>query len=211
MKKIKKETKQKQCLFIRLGRLIKIRHLIILIMLLITTSYAWFIFSTKVSMGITAHIASWSISFTSGEGEQVSYMTFHVDRVYPGMPEANEILNISNSGTEPAMLEYEIQKVRIFNNSYEKSETITSQALENMLKNNYPFKFDFIKSSDTIDELNGTATFQITLNWAYESGNDERDTNWGEQAYAYYAANPSSNAIEIRLEIQAIQQPPEEP
>lgn len=202
--------KKKANLLIRIGRRIRIRHLILLIMLLMLNSYAWFIFSTKVSLGLTAHIASWSIHFTSGDGEQVTYMTFHVDRVFPGMEEARETLNINNSGTEPALLSYDIQYVRVFNNVYEQSETTTSQALEHMLKTFYPFKFNFVRSSEIIDGLTGAATFDVTLNWAYESGNDELDTNWGRQAYNYYATNPSSPAIEIRMEIQAIQQLAEE-
>lgn len=206
-----KREKKKANLIIRIGRRIKIRHLFVLIVLLVANTYAWFIFSTKVSMGITAHIASWSINFTSGQGEQVTYMTFHVDRVYPGMPEASEILNINNSGTEDANLNYEILSFRIFNDTYQQDIDTTSEDLEYMLKNNYPFKFDFIRSAEVIDSLTGTATFQITLNWDYESGDDAADTDYGEQAYTYYATNPTDPAIEVNLEVQAVQQPPSGP
>lgn len=208
---VKKKDNKQTNIFVKIGRMIKIRHLILLIMLLLVNSYAWFIFSTKVKLGITAHIASWSINFTSEDGEQVTYMTFHVDKAYPGMPEARETLNISNSGTEPAFLSYDIQYVRIFNTVYEQDDTTTSQELELMLKNDFPFKFDFVRSSETIDELSGRATFDVTLNWDYESGDDELDTTWGEQAYSFYAVNPTENAIEIRLEVQAIQQVPDTP
>jgi len=206
-----KKEKKKNNLIIKIGRKIRIRHIVLLIMLLLVNSYAWFIFSTKVSMGLTGHVASWSINFTSGSGDQVTYMTLHVDRVYPGMEEASEILNIANTGTEDADLNYEILSFRIFNDEYDQSGTLTSEDLEDMLKNDYPFKFDFIRSSEIIDSLIGTATFEITLNWDYESGDDAADTNYGELAYDYYATNPTDPAIEVLLEVQAVQQPPSGP
>lgn len=206
-----KRKKQKNNLIIKIGRKIRIRYLVLLIMLLITNSYAWFIFSTKVGMSLTAHVATWSINFTSGTGETVTYMTLHVDRIFPGMEEASELLNITNSGTESADLNYEILSFRIFNDEYEQDNTYTSEDLEDMLKNDYPFKFDFIRSTEVIPSLTGAATFEITLNWPYESNDDAADTDYGEQAYTYYATNPTEPAIEVILEVQAIQQPPSGP
>lgn len=207
-----REKTKKTNLIIRIGRAIKIKHLVLLIVLFIANSYAWFIFSTKVSLGITAHIASWSIHFTAGDGELVSNMSFFVDRVYPGMEEAEQSLYISNTGTEPAVISYDIEYVRIFEDEYEEGvDDLTSEDLEDMLKDDYPFKFDFVKSSETVGSFTGTETFKVTLNWDYESGDDEADTEWGEKAYAYYAVNPDDTAIEVRMKIHAIQQPSEDP
>lgn len=205
------KEKKKPSLLIRIGRHIRIKHLVLLIVLLVANSYAWFIFSTKVSMGVTAHIASWSINFTAGDGEQIQYMTFYVDRIYPGMEEASEMLNVNNTGTEPATLSYTIESIRIFDQEYEIDEDTTSEMLEEMLKDDFPFKFDFIVSSDIIESIIGIETFTITLNWDYESGDDETDTEWGEDAYAYYAESPSDPAIEVKLKVSAIQNIAEEP
>ncbi len=204
------KEKKKPNLLIKIGRRIKIKHLVLLVLLLVANSYAWFIFSTKVSMGVSAHIASWSIHFTAGDGEQIQYINFYVDRIYPGMDEASQMLYVNNSGTEPANLNYVIESVRIFDQEYEVDEDTTPQMLEEMLKDDFPFKFDFLVSSDTIESISGSETFKITLNWDYESGDDEADTEWGEDAYEYYAENPSDPAIAVRLKISAIQQLPEE-
>ena len=126
------------------------------------------------------------------------------------MDEASQMLYVNNSGTEPANLNYVIESVRIFDQEYEVDEDTTPQMLEEMLKDDFPFKFDFLVSSDTIESISGSETFKITLNWDYESGDDEADTEWGEDAYEYYAENPSDPAIAVRLKISAIQQLPEE-
>lgn len=205
------KKKKKPNLLIKIGRRIRIRHLVLLILLLVANSYAWFIFSTKVSMGITAHIASWSIHFTAGDGEQVSYMSFYVDRIYPGMEEASQTLYVNNTGTETADLNYEIEYVRIFEDEYEVDDDLTAEMLEEMLEEDFPFKFDFVASSDTIESIIGAETFEVKLNWAYESGDDETDTAWGEAAYDYYATSPTDHAIEVRLKIYAIQREESDP
>lgn len=206
-----KETKKKTNLIVRIGRMVKIRHLILLIFLFLVNTYAWFIFSTKVSMGITAHIASWSIHFTAADGEAVTNMTFYVDRVFPGMEEAKQSLNISNTGTEPAVLSYDIEYVRIFDQEYDVEDGYTSEDLEELLTDEHPFKFAFIKSAEIIQGVTGAETFDVTLNWPYESGDDEEDTLWGEEAYSYYATNPTNAAIEVRMLIHAIQSAPTDP
>lgn len=202
--------KRKPSLIIRIGRRIKIRHLMLLALLFVANSYAWFIFSTKVSMRMTAHIASWSIHFTAGDGQQVTNMIFDVEKIYPGMEEESQTLFVNNTGTEPANLSFEIEYVRIFEDEYEIDATTTSEMLREMLEDDFPFKFSFESSSDVIASMVGAETFEISLNWDYESGDDETDTEWGEAAFTYYATNPTDPAIEVRLKIYAIQQLPEE-
>lgn len=204
------KEKKKANLIIKIGRRIKIRHLLLLGMLFIANSYAWFIFSTKVSVGTTAHVATWDIEFTAGDGEQLSYMVFDVDRIYPGMEEASSVLFVTNTGTEPAILSYEISYVRIFDDEYEIDDDTTSEMLEYRLTDMYPFKFAFIPSSNIIASVIGAESFKITLNWDYESGDDEEDTYWGESAYEYYATSPDDPAIEVKLLVRAIQELPEE-
>lgn len=47
--------------------------------------------------------------------------------------------------------------------------------------------------------------FIITLEWPFESGNDEADTIWGNRAYEYYSLNPGKNSIELKLKLIATQ------
>lgn len=52
-------------------------------MLLMFNSYAWFVFQTKVSGKISAHIEAWNIMFKAGSEETVSNVEFDVDKIFP--------------------------------------------------------------------------------------------------------------------------------
>ena len=51
----------------RILKKIKIKNLVILICLLAFNTYAWFIYTTKVSLDMTAHVSSWDVDFISKE------------------------------------------------------------------------------------------------------------------------------------------------
>ena len=70
---------------VRILKKIKIKNIIILILLLIFNTYAWFIYATKASSSIDVHISSWNVEFTVGEDETVTNILIEVERVYPGM------------------------------------------------------------------------------------------------------------------------------
>ena len=49
--------------FIKILKKIKIRNIIILIVLLMFNTYAWFIYATKVSMNLSVHVSSLNVEF----------------------------------------------------------------------------------------------------------------------------------------------------
>ena len=53
--------------FIKILKKIKIRNIIILIVLLMFNTYAWFIYTTKVSTDLTAHVSAWNVDFVAKE------------------------------------------------------------------------------------------------------------------------------------------------
>ena len=55
-------------------------------------------------------------------------------------------------------------------------------------------------------EGNGNGSFKITVEWPFESGNDENDTLWGNKAYEYYSVNPNEQSIALNLTLIATQQ-----
>ena len=62
VKKIKNDTsKDNKKGFIK--KYVKLRTLIILVVLLVFNSYAWFVFATRVSGGLSAHVTSWNVTF----------------------------------------------------------------------------------------------------------------------------------------------------
>ena len=71
--------------FQKLFKRIKLRNLLFLAILMSCNSFAWFIYATKVSNNITAHVRSWNVNFIVGDNNIEETLTFDVESVYPGM------------------------------------------------------------------------------------------------------------------------------
>ena len=185
---------------------IKLKTLILLIVLLAFNSYAWFIYANKVSGSLTAHVTSWNVQFQVGEEETTTNIKFEVDRIYPGMETYEKTLIAHNKGEMKAILSYEIKSVSILGNIYKIDEQTTSEDLKNVIENNFPFKINITVDNENIEAENGEGQFNISMQWPFESGNDEIDTYWGEKAYEFYAVNPGKTSIVMDIEITATQQ-----
>lgn len=196
--------KKKNNAIIYLLKKIRIRHLIVLIILLAFNTYAWFIYSTKVSAGLSSHVSSWNVSFEVGETESNTNITIDVNKIYPGMQNFSKVITVHNRGEVAADLKYKVKSYTLLGSTYETSETITSEALENQLKTIYPFKFNVATSNGNV-QSDTDGTFTITVEWPFESGNDITDTYWGGTAYDYYASHPDDISLHIELELIAQQ------
>lgn len=197
---------------IKIMKRIKIRNILILIFLLIFNSYAWFIYTTKVSMDLSAHVSSWDVEFVSEQGGITSEVTVSVDRVYPGMETFERIIQVNNRGDMEARLSYEVRSAKIMDEYYEKgqvlpdtTEELTPDDIENIITNNYPFKIIIETDETNLSAENGVGFFKIRVEWDYESGNDDLDTEWGRKAYRFYDENPGEESIEINLLLKATQ------
>jgi len=189
----------------RLIKKTKIRTLLLLIVLLSLNATAWFIYATKVDTGIGAKIVAWNVSFVTGEDELIEYINFKIDNIYPGMEIYKQRIDVTNQGESDANLKYEIQNARILESEYSvDDETITSDSLLYSLENDYPFKIKVGVSNYDI-KPGEQAYFYVEVIWDFESGNDEQDSYWGEQAYEFYKKNPDKESIELDLIISAVQ------
>ncbi len=187
---------------------VRISTLILLLITFASTSFAWFIYATKISAGITAHIEGWNILFTTEDNLISEYVTFVIPNLYPGMTTYTDGITAYNLGERSADISYEIQSVRILGVLYTvDGTTLTSSQMASKLTTDYPFTITFALSSQTVSAGSGSTTFTITAAWPYESGNDALDTSWGNQAYNYISNNPGANCIEMVVKISAIQTP----
>ena len=184
---------------------IKLRHLIILLFLLMFNTYAWFIYTTKVNTTINAHVSSWNVEFISKEGGVESNLLVSVDKIYPGMTPFEYDVNVKNEGEMKAKLDYEIRTIRIMDDNYIVSDTLSSQEIENQIKQKYPFKINIISNDSKMDPKGGTGNFKIIVSWDYESGDDSKDTEYGNKAYQFYKDNPNEKSIEMNLILKAVQ------
>lgn len=193
--------------FLKIIKKIKLRNLIILVVLLAFNTYAWFIYTTKVSLDLTAHVSAWDVQFVSKEGGITSNMLIEVERVCPGMDNFEKIIEVNNRGEVGATLSYEIESLKIMGNTLEVSETsgLTSEDIENKMKTEYPFKINIEKDDEGLVKGTGNGSFRITVEWPFESGDDVKDTEWGNRAYEYYSLHPGENCIELKLILKATQ------
>ena len=192
---------------VKILKKIKLRNILILLLLLAINTYAWFIYTTKVSASLTAHVSAWDVEFVAKEVGISSNLLIEVDRIYPGMETFERIVEVKNRGEVNVALSYDIESLKIMDEYYEVSETsgLTSQDIETKMTTDYPFKIKIQKDDSGL--LAGTADgqFKITVEWPYESGDDELDTLWGNKAYQYYSLNPGAKCIELKLRLNATQ------
>ena len=210
-------TKKKKSKFFRILKRIKIHHLIFLILLLTANAFAWFVFVSRVDNSIDVYVKAWNIDFENDDQQITDYVTFTVDSIYPGMPAYSRNVTANNYSDVTASLTYSILECSIMGESYVTQEgkydagltpdgtEYTSSQIQSMLANNYPFHITLTSSSTVLAPVNGSATYNASITWDYESGNDELDTQWGNMAYTYKNAHPGDPCIFIRVKIYITQ------
>lgn len=203
MVKIKKTMEK----IVKVLKKIKLRNLIILLVLLIVNTFAWFIYATRVSLDLSVHVSSWNVEFLSGEEEITSNMEIVVDRIYPGMDVFEREIEVHNKGETPAILTYEIKSLEIMGEKFEANEEtgFTSDDIEQKVEQEYPFKINISTEGNSEIQGNEKGTFKVSVHWLFESGNDNLDTYWGNKAYEYYSLNPDKESIVLDLDLIATQ------
>ena len=187
---------------------IKLRTIIILILILAFNTYAWFIYATKVSMELNVHVSSWNVEFTTGDGETITNILIEVERIYPGMENFEKTIDVHNKGETRATLNYNIKSLKVLDQTYIVTEGsgITSDEIYEKMETEYPFKIKIEKDDTNLLNGTGSGLFKITVEWPFESGDDELDTLWGNKAYEYYSLNPGQKSILLNIELIATQQ-----
>ena len=201
-------TEEKSNFIYRKGifKYVRLRSLIFLIVLFAFNSYAWFIYNTRASLSLTAHVSSWNVVFKIDSNVITEDTVIDVGRIYPGMPEFEEEITVSNLGETNASLSYEFKSITVFGTTYAVGNEYTAAELQDMIEDDFPFVIEVTVDDTDVNEDDGEGIITITVNWAFESGDDETDTYWGTQAYDYYEANgDSASSLTIELTLIATQ------
>lgn len=177
------------------------RTLFFLILTLMVNTFAWFIYSNKVSNNITTGVKSWKINFKQDGVDIVNNVEFKIDSIYPGMPDYTNSLSITNIGETAANISYEVEEIKILDEFYN-SDMYSSTDLINRLKDNYPFKMNFSINNQEVG-TGQTSEFTFSLVWPYESGHDEADTYWGKKSASFKEQYPDKEQIAIKVKIIA--------
>lgn len=195
---------------IKIIKKIKIKNMLILILLLLFNTYAWFIYATRVNTDITAHVSSWNVEFIGAEGEIITNLSIEIGRIYPGMEaekKFEKVVEVQNKGETKAKLGFEIKSLFIMGETFTVNEVDgpTTQDIINKINTEYPFKININVEDTQLQEGTGKGKFTISLEWPFESGDDEADTYWGNKAYEYYSLHPDESSIKIEMVLKAIQ------
>ena len=193
-----KTTKRRKIL-----KKVRLKTLFLLAITPASNSFAWFIYTTKVSSNISAKVREWNVTFEANGQVVEKTIEINIDSLYPGMNAYNQTLTAANSGESKAQITYEIVSTNILGDNLV-NYNYSNEDILNYLKNNYPFTIE-ISSTNSIIEPNGEEKINITVSWPYESGDDEKDTYWGNLAYNYHQANPGKPSIVLVIKISAIQ------
>ena len=184
---------------------IRTSTLFFLFLTLASNSFAWFIYSTKVSNSITAKVRSWHVNFNVGDDETTEeYIEVNIDDIYPGMQPFYQELKASNDGETDAKITYEVVSANVLGDDLIEKGMSSSEILDSF-KNSYPFIISISASSDIITAGGGEESITISASWDYDSGNDEEDTKWGNRAYDYHKDNPDLSSVKLLIKVSAIQ------
>lgn len=187
----------------KLFKKIKLRTIFLLAITLASNSFAWFIYTTKVSSSITAKVREWNVTFDINGQSVERVIEMNIDSLYPGMTDYVQTLTASNSGEARAKITYEVISANVLGDDLVSLHYTDAQII-NYLRSHYPFSIDFAVSSDIIS-ANAEEDISISVSWPYESGDDEADTYWGNLAYEYHQSNPNVSSINLVIKITAFQ------
>ena len=193
--------------FIKIIKKVKIRNMLILILLILFNAYAWFIYATRVSTDITAHVSSWNVEFVGDDGKITTNLLVSIGRIYPRMDRFEKTVEVHNKGETPAVLDYEIKELKVMGETFivDEENGPTTEDIINKMNTEYPFKIYIEKDDKELSEGTGNGKFTISLEWDFESGDDEADTIWGNKAYEFYELHPDENSIELKMTLIATQ------
>ena len=189
----------------KVKRKLRLQTIFLLAILLASNSFAWFVYSTKVSNSITAKVKGWNVNFEIGTGASAEeYIEIIIDSLYPGMEDYNKTLKAVNHGESDAVISYSVEEALVLGDNLLNLD-LSSDRILDKLRNDYPFKINFNMSNSEIKANGGEASITINIAWPYESGDDEKDTYWGMLAYNYHKTNPDNPSIKLIVKITAVQ------
>ncbi len=205
---MKKKSKSKKLLYLRL---------IFLIVFISSNTLAWFIFVTRVDNNVNVHVKSWDVTFQSGDHEITNLVDVDIESLYPGMDDYHYEITANNKSEVSATLQYEILYANLLGDEYttiegraQFNETVqptdlSSQDLEEMFSEDFPFTLTIGLSNSTITQTNGSEKFSIDVVWPFEGESDVEDTKWGIDAATYKKQHPSEPSIKLKIKVEIIQ------
>lgn len=177
----------------------------------ISFTFAWFVYSSVVQTEIEIGVTAWHIELRDGEDEISYELLVPINEFHPGMKKYIKNIEILNKGDIDAEFSYNITSLRIFDQNF---STENQEELQDKLAQTYPFLFNIEVDSSFVGK-GESVMLNIVADWPLDSGDDEKDSLWGNDAYNFNQAelakskeNPDYKVrpfIEIALELNTKQ------
>ena len=151
----------------------------------IFTTFAWFAYSGLRSVSTEIDVKAWYIELSKSGEVVTNDIVITLDDVYPGMETVHEVVNIENKGDSDAKLRYEIVSARVLDTELDNDTSETVGLLEDSLSHSYPFHVNIDLSKHYISSNGDSSTFEVSVSWPLDSGNDNLDSTWGMNSYNF--------------------------
>lgn len=149
------------------------------------TTFAWFAYSGLKSVSTEIDVKAWYIELSKSGEVVTNDIVITLDDVYPGMETVDEIVDIENKGDSDARLRYEIVSARILDSTLSPDTSENMGLLEDTLSHGYPFHVNIDLSKHYISSGGDSSTFEVSVSWPLDSGNDALDSTWGMNSYNF--------------------------
>ena len=190
---------------------VSLMSIVFSIVSLISVTLAWFVYSGMSKASLDVNVKAWYIELEKNGQKISNQIVISLDDVYPGMQTYSEKIKIKNKGDSDALVKYSLSSARIFNENKVINDNTTSAELlrlEDELSQNYPFHINMSLDKDFAKAHNDETTFNISISWPLDSGNDELDGYWGNQAYSFQngekEAHDSDSSYVVRPSIKIV-------
>lgn len=154
----------------------------------IFTTFAWFAYSGLRSVSTEVDVKAWYIEMTQSGQVVTNDIVITLEDIYPGMDTVDEVVNIENKGDTEASLRYEITSARVLDTDLDADTSETIGLLEDNLSHGYPFHVNIDLSKRYVGAGGDSSTFEVSVSWPLDSGNDNLDTTWGMNSYNFQAS-----------------------
>lgn len=206
----------------------KIGLLVIILLAMVSSTFAWFIYNRTVDLTLNAHVKTWNIELGESDDE-VDVYEIKIEALYPGMATINTStagggIPIHNAGEVAATISINITSITLFGEEQVVNEDYVLEKSEDgktFTVTGYPFVLKFVLDASELG-IGAVSALNYTLEWDYENDDpaclqeqngetvnicDMLDTEMGEASYEFSEANkdanpkPSSLVIAMKMDV----------
>ena len=170
----------------------------------ISLTLAWFVYSGLTTVQTEVNVKAWYIEMKQNDKEVFNNITITMDDIYPGMEPKEEEVTIKNLGDSDAQVNYNIISARILDkDNYTAEDSATSLYVEDQLAHKYPFHINIDLSKKYVSAQTDETVFKVSISWPLDSGKDELDSIWGNDAYQFKIAEQAKKTANKDYQILA--------